>query len=319
MFSASALYLFWPDLKLLLYYLFQRIPIWWRWYYWANPVAWSLYGLQVSQYGDDNKLVKLSDGINSVAIHDVLKHVFGFRHDFLGVAAIMVFGFCLFFATIFAFAIKSFNFQRRWEVWFCLNKFLKVINNVRGYRFCIVVCIFQITHCILLAGIVYTESNNRFYFHKKKYWWVLFEGWRYWILVGWFYHTLFPCNQLSLLSSTLMTPIISSSFFPFVVFSFFAAYKDHSKQLKTIPISTKRRERWRKIVQYQWGFSSMAANRCLPCSELYILSASSYGSSSSSFCFIAIHHFVKKLKKKRKKNYWKQVGFLRSRSCSGLK
>lgn len=91
----------------------QRIPIWWRWYYWANPVAWSLYGLQVSQYGDDNKLVKLSDGINSVAIHDVLKHVFGFRHDFLGVAAIMVFGFCLFFATIFAFAIKSFNFQRR--------------------------------------------------------------------------------------------------------------------------------------------------------------------------------------------------------------
>ncbi|KAL4029284.1 ABC transporter G family member 32 [Cucumis melo var. makuwa] len=91
----------------------KRIPIWWRWYYWANPVAWSLYGLQVSQYGDDNKLVKLSDGINSVAIHDVLKHVFGFRHDFLGVAAIMVFGFCLFFATIFAFAIKSFNFQRR--------------------------------------------------------------------------------------------------------------------------------------------------------------------------------------------------------------
>ncbi|CAK9326613.1 unnamed protein product [Citrullus colocynthis] len=91
----------------------KRIPIWWRWYYWANPVAWSLYGLQVSQYGDDNKLVKLSDGINSVAIHDVLMHVFGFRHDFLGVAAIMVFGFCLFFAMIFAFAIKSFNFQRR--------------------------------------------------------------------------------------------------------------------------------------------------------------------------------------------------------------
>ncbi|TKY54925.1 ABC transporter G family member 32 [Spatholobus suberectus] len=40
----------------------KRIPIWWRWYYWANPVAWSLYGLLTSQYGDDNHLVTLSNG-----------------------------------------------------------------------------------------------------------------------------------------------------------------------------------------------------------------------------------------------------------------
>ncbi|XP_019439503.1 PREDICTED: ABC transporter G family member 32 [Lupinus angustifolius] len=90
----------------------KRIPIWWRWYYWANPVAWSLYGLLTSQYGDDNKLVKLSDG-NLMHINQVLKIVFGYRRDFLGIAAIMVAGFCIFFALIFAFAIKSFNFQRR--------------------------------------------------------------------------------------------------------------------------------------------------------------------------------------------------------------
>ncbi|GKB32923.1 pleiotropic drug resistance protein 1-like protein isoform X2, partial [Tanacetum coccineum] len=29
-----------------------KIPIWWRWYYWANPIAWTLYGLIVSQFGD---------------------------------------------------------------------------------------------------------------------------------------------------------------------------------------------------------------------------------------------------------------------------
>ncbi|KAK1265447.1 Pleiotropic drug resistance protein 3 [Acorus gramineus] len=29
-----------------------RIPIWWRWYYWACPIAWTLYGLIVSQFGD---------------------------------------------------------------------------------------------------------------------------------------------------------------------------------------------------------------------------------------------------------------------------
>ncbi|KAF3673549.1 Pleiotropic drug resistance protein 3 [Capsicum annuum] len=29
-----------------------RMPIWWRWYYWACPVAWTLYGLVASQFGD---------------------------------------------------------------------------------------------------------------------------------------------------------------------------------------------------------------------------------------------------------------------------
>ncbi|KAK4772799.1 hypothetical protein SAY86_014574 [Trapa natans] len=92
---------------------YKRIPIWWRWYYWANPVAWSLYGLLTSQYGDDSKQVRLSDGRTLVPIRQLLTNVFGFRYDFLGVTAIMVFGFCILFAVIFAFAMKSFNFQKR--------------------------------------------------------------------------------------------------------------------------------------------------------------------------------------------------------------
>lgn len=94
----------------------QRIPIWWRWYYWANPVAWSLYGLVASQYADSEKLVKLSDGVQSLSTRLLVKNVFGFRHDFIGIAGVMVVGFCLLFAVIFAFAIKTFNFQRRWFV-----------------------------------------------------------------------------------------------------------------------------------------------------------------------------------------------------------
>ena len=92
---------------------FQWIPIWWRWYYWANPVAWSLYGLLTSQYGDNDNLVKLSDGINTVPINRLLREVFGFRHDFLVISGFMVVSFCLMFAVIFAYAIKSFNFQKR--------------------------------------------------------------------------------------------------------------------------------------------------------------------------------------------------------------
>lgn len=91
----------------------MRLPIWWRWYYWANPVAWSLYGLLTSQYGDVNDLLKLADGSHSVPLRQFLEDQFGYRHQFLGVAAIAVVGFCLLFAVTFAFTMKSFNFQRR--------------------------------------------------------------------------------------------------------------------------------------------------------------------------------------------------------------
>ncbi|XP_022881531.1 ABC transporter G family member 32-like isoform X1 [Olea europaea var. sylvestris] len=91
----------------------MRIPIWWRWYYWANPIAWSLYGLLTSQYGDISEPVKLADGIHTLPVKQLLKDQFGFRHDFLGVAGFVVVGFCILFAITFAFAIKFFNFQRR--------------------------------------------------------------------------------------------------------------------------------------------------------------------------------------------------------------
>uniref|UniRef100_V5NZ11 PDR protein 2 n=1 Tax=Tabernaemontana elegans TaxID=761068 RepID=V5NZ11_9GENT len=90
-----------------------RIPIWWRWYYWANPIAWTLYGLLTSQYGDEDAFVKLADGVHSVTAKQLLKEEFGYRHDFLPTASIAVVGFCFLFAVTFAFAIKSFNFQRR--------------------------------------------------------------------------------------------------------------------------------------------------------------------------------------------------------------
>ncbi|WVY91541.1 hypothetical protein V8G54_037055 [Vigna mungo] len=88
--------------------IMQRIPIWWKWYYWICPVAWTLYGLVASQYGDD--MQKLENGQR---VEEFVKSYFGFEHDFLGVVAIVVAGFSLLFALIFAFGIKVFNFQKR--------------------------------------------------------------------------------------------------------------------------------------------------------------------------------------------------------------
>ncbi|KAL6334259.1 hypothetical protein AAG906_014657 [Vitis piasezkii] len=86
-----------------------RIPVWWRWYYWACPVAWTLYGLVTSQYGDiEDRLLD-----TNVTVKQYLDDYFGFEHDFLGVVAAVIVGFTVLFLFIFAFSIKAFNFQRR--------------------------------------------------------------------------------------------------------------------------------------------------------------------------------------------------------------
>ena len=83
--------------------------MWWRWYYWACPVAWTLYGLVTSQFGDIEDTVLDSN----VTVKQYLDDYFGFKHDFLGVVAVVIVGFTVLFLFIFAFAIKAFNFQRR--------------------------------------------------------------------------------------------------------------------------------------------------------------------------------------------------------------
>ncbi|XP_074574926.1 ABC transporter G family member 36-like isoform X2 [Curcuma longa] len=85
-----------------------QIPVWWRWYYWICPVAWTLYGLVVSQFGDVHE--KLEDG---PSVAEFVRSYFGFRHNFLGVVATAIVAFPVLFAFLFGFSIKMFNFQRR--------------------------------------------------------------------------------------------------------------------------------------------------------------------------------------------------------------
>ncbi|KAF3450819.1 hypothetical protein FNV43_RR06908 [Rhamnella rubrinervis] len=84
------------------------IPIWWKWYYWGCPVAWTLYGLVASQFGDLDDVLE-----EGSSVKQYVKDYFGFEHDFIGVVAGVIIGICLLFGFIFAFSVKSFNFQRR--------------------------------------------------------------------------------------------------------------------------------------------------------------------------------------------------------------
>ncbi|KAK6914945.1 hypothetical protein RJ641_020062 [Dillenia turbinata] len=85
-----------------------RIPIWLKWYYWANPFAWTLYGMIASQFGDAQD--KLDNG---ETVEEFLRNFFGYRSDFVGVSAVAILGFTFLFASVFAVAIKVLNFQKR--------------------------------------------------------------------------------------------------------------------------------------------------------------------------------------------------------------
>ncbi|GER48392.1 pleiotropic drug resistance protein, partial [Striga asiatica] len=73
-----------------------KIPIWWRWYYWATPVSWTLYGLAASQYGDVESYM-----FPGITVKEVMKSYYGFRHDFLGVVAAVTVAFAFLFIFMF--------------------------------------------------------------------------------------------------------------------------------------------------------------------------------------------------------------------------
>uniref|UniRef100_A0A2C9W1A2 ABC transporter domain-containing protein n=1 Tax=Manihot esculenta TaxID=3983 RepID=A0A2C9W1A2_MANES len=85
-----------------------RMPVWWRWYSWACPVAYTLYGLVSSQFGDIKHTLESGD-----SVEEFVRSYFDFKHELLGAIAAAVVGFAALFAFTFAVCIKFFNFQRR--------------------------------------------------------------------------------------------------------------------------------------------------------------------------------------------------------------
>ncbi|XP_024532454.1 pleiotropic drug resistance protein 1 isoform X2 [Selaginella moellendorffii] len=91
---------------------YKRIPVWWRWYYWANPVAWTVYGLFTSQLGDVDTLLAIPDQPPKT-VRQFMKDHFNFELSFVSRAAAMQVVFIATFALVFAVCIKHLNFQRR--------------------------------------------------------------------------------------------------------------------------------------------------------------------------------------------------------------
>ncbi|XAR67679.1 Xenobiotic-transporting ATPase [Bertholletia excelsa] len=90
-----------------------RIPKWWIWYYWICPVAWTVYGLIVSQYGDVEQTIKAPGMTFDPTVKWYIQNHFGYEPDFIGPVAVVLVGFAAFFAFMYAYCIKNLNFQMR--------------------------------------------------------------------------------------------------------------------------------------------------------------------------------------------------------------
>ncbi|CAN6692199.1 unnamed protein product [Malus baccata var. baccata] len=92
--------------------LSQLIPIWWRWYYWCSPVAWTIYGVFTSQVGDKKTLLEIP-GSAPKPVDAFLKEYLGYDYDFLVAVVFAHLGWVLLFFFIFAYGIRFLNFQKR--------------------------------------------------------------------------------------------------------------------------------------------------------------------------------------------------------------
>ncbi|CAL0299773.1 unnamed protein product [Lupinus luteus] len=90
----------------------SQIPIWWRWYYWACPTAYTIYGLVTSQLGDKDSEIEVP-GFGSISLKTYLQKEMGYEYSFLGVAAVAHIVFIALFLFVFASGIRFLNFQKR--------------------------------------------------------------------------------------------------------------------------------------------------------------------------------------------------------------
>ncbi|XP_076883174.1 ABC transporter G family member 39-like isoform X1 [Bidens hawaiensis] len=89
-----------------------QAPAWCKWYYWANPLSWTIYGLITGEVGDHSYMFEVP-GAGNMTVKGFIKVSFGYEYEFLPVVGIAHVGWILLFFFAFAYAIKFLNFQRR--------------------------------------------------------------------------------------------------------------------------------------------------------------------------------------------------------------
>ncbi|KAI3732010.1 hypothetical protein L1987_63206 [Smallanthus sonchifolius] len=90
-----------------------KIPNWWVWCYWICPLAWTFQGLIASQYGDVKDTITVPGMSYDPTIKWYVETHFGYEDRYLGLVAVVLVCFTVFFAVMYAYCLKKLNFQTR--------------------------------------------------------------------------------------------------------------------------------------------------------------------------------------------------------------
>jgi ABC-type multidrug transport system permease subunit len=89
------------------------MPGWWLWYWYLNPVSWTLYGLIGSQLGDVEDTIQLEGNQGTVQVGQYVDEYFGYSYSFLGQTIAILVSFCLVFWLATAAGLKFLNYRKR--------------------------------------------------------------------------------------------------------------------------------------------------------------------------------------------------------------
>ncbi|ONM03570.1 ABC transporter G family member 34 [Zea mays] len=90
----------------------ELMPVWWRWVYWADPAAWTVYGLMFSQLADRTEQI-LVPGLGVQTVREFLEGYLGLQDRYFELVTCLHLAIIGLFAFLFFLAIKHLNFQRR--------------------------------------------------------------------------------------------------------------------------------------------------------------------------------------------------------------
>ena len=83
------------------------------WYYYLDPLTYTVYGLLASQLGDDNTDTLTNTMGETVTVSSFLVENYLFHHYFIGYAVLVLCAFILVFHGITALAFWKLNFLKR--------------------------------------------------------------------------------------------------------------------------------------------------------------------------------------------------------------
>lgn len=90
----------------------KMMPVWWRWMYWADPAAWTVYGLVFSQLGDRMELIRVP-GQPDQPVREFLEEYLGLQDDYFPLVTALHIALSALFSIVFCISIKYLKFQRR--------------------------------------------------------------------------------------------------------------------------------------------------------------------------------------------------------------